>query len=125
MPWKYSDREARAVFKWNARLPSEHRAGFGDVRLAPLGVVLGLGLECDCGCGSGDTANVFRELENRQLDGVPEVHRIAFIGEHKAIEAVHQVADVTETARLRARAEDRHGQAAGPGRETLAPRGRH
>ena len=39
---------------------------------------------------------------------VAEVHGIAFGGLHEAVQAIHQIADVTEAARLRTIAENRH-----------------
>ena len=69
----------------------------------------GSGSKDDFRLGAGHAPDVFGELQNRHLARIAQVHRIAFVGQHQPVEPVHQVAHVTEAARLRAGAEDRHG----------------
>src|ERR1019366_5785146 len=108
-PAEVRNRLTQALFEAHARLPAEQRPGFGDIGFALLRVVLVQDLEDDFRSAAGHAADVIGELENRHLARISQVHRIPLRGEHEAIESIHQVADVAETAGLGAVAEDGHG----------------
>src|SRR5215210_2223026 len=88
------------------RLPAQHLPGSGDVGLANLRIVDRQRLVDDLALGRRDADDGLRELLDRELVGVAEVHRqvLAALGEQ--VETADQVVDVTKAARLRAVAED-------------------
>src|SRR5262245_14104797 len=61
----------------------------------------------DAALGTGELHDQVRHLLHRHLFGITDVHRIILLGEHEAIDAFHQIADVSERTRLATVAE--HG----------------
>src|SRR5256884_8714251 len=88
------------------RLPAEGRGGPAGLRLADLWIVRRERPKDDLTPGAGEAEDALGELEERHLLWVAEVDRIVHGRPHEAPEAVDQVGDVLERARLRAVAED-------------------
>src|SRR6266516_6368302 len=88
------------------RLPAEQLPGPGDVGLTDLRVIDGKSFEHDFAFRRDELHKCLRELQNRKLLRVAEVHRqmLAALGEQ--MEPADQVVHVAEAAGLRAVAED-------------------
>src|SRR5882724_8808536 len=70
------DRAAQALAQIDLRLPAQQVAGKGDVRLADLGIVGGQRLEDDLRPRPGQLDHRLRELQQRELVRVADVHRL-------------------------------------------------
>src|SRR5215210_1521549 len=88
------------------RLPAQHLPGSGDVGLANLWIVDGKCLVDDLALRRRKLDNCLRELQNRELLGIAEVHGqvLAALGEQ--MQAADQVVHVAEAPRLLTLAED-------------------
>ncbi len=86
-----------------------------------LGSSVGQRLVDDLALRAGHVDDEPRDLLDRHLLRVPDVDRVVLLREHQTDEAVHEVADVAEAARLRAVAEHRHVLVA----QRLRHEGRH
>ncbi len=118
---KERDRLFEALGQTHLRFPTQLLAGQRDVGLADLGVVLRQGHEVDLRGGPHQTEDLLGKLQNRHLGRVADVHRLHIVGVEQAPDALDEVGDKTERARLGAVAEDGE-RFPGPG---LADEGGH
>src|SRR6187200_3193053 len=91
---------AQPLVQLDLRLPAEDLARARDVRLAHLRVVDRQRLVEDLARRAGRREDRLRELEDRVLARVADVHRQVLAGLGEQGEAANQVVDVTEAARL-------------------------
>src|SRR5262245_8738897 len=99
---------AQSFLECDLRLPAEQLLRAGDVRLADLRIVHGQRFEHDLARRLGHADHGLRELENRELARVAEIHGQMLLARGKQIKAADQVVHVAEAPRLRSVAE--HGQ---------------
>src|ERR1700730_708706 len=82
------------------RLPVEELAGAGQIGAALFWIILREGLEDDLTRAAAQVADAGRELEHGDLVLRPEVDGLGVIGRQQADDALDEVVDVTEAARL-------------------------
>src|SRR6266511_533932 len=102
-----AEEAAQALLEGNGGLPAEKLLRARDVRPPDLRIVLRQGLEDDLTRRARNLDDRLRELEQRELAGVPEVDGEMLSARGEQVEAPHEVVDVAEAPRLRAVAEDR------------------
>src|SRR6185437_11519897 len=86
--------------------PIEDLFGAGDIEPALFGVVNGKGFVNDLLFCAGEGDDLFGELFQRDLGRVADVHRQVVVAEQEAVDAFHEIVDITEGAGLAAIAED-------------------
>src|SRR6476659_7345108 len=91
---------AQPFVQRHARLPPEHPLGQGDVGLALRGVVDRQWLVDDLRRRTGYLEHLLRQLENRELVGVADVHRPDVVAVEQGENPPDLVVDVTEAAGL-------------------------
>src|SRR5687767_11916032 len=79
-------------------LPFQGLAGIRDVRLAHARVVHGQGLEGDPAPAAGELLDLARDVQDRDLGGVADVHGARVAGVEQAQQALRLVVDVAERA---------------------------
>ena len=77
-------------------LPSKHRTGSSDVRLAHLGVINRQRAVFQLGARSGDAQDVFAKLLDGHFPRIPNVHRFMKIAHDEFVHPVDQIAYVTK-----------------------------
>src|SRR5881296_3782734 len=87
---------AQAVLERHFGLPRQNLARSGDVGLADLGIVDGERFENDLARRAAHAEDDPRELEQRVLAGVAEVHRQMLLARREEIQAANEVVDVAE-----------------------------
>src|ERR1700736_2877874 len=100
LPREVIDGVLESLLERNQRRPAEHLRGFGDIRLALLGIVLRKRAVDHAPALAGELTNSFRELHRGHLAWITEIDRITLLGAHQAVQAVHHIADIAEAARL-------------------------
>src|SRR6266446_567582 len=103
---------AEAVLASDLWLPAQQRAGTSDVGPPHARVVLRQRLVDDRALAAGQLQNFLGKIENAQFVRIAEVDRLVEVGKEQAIDALDEVADEAEAARLRAVAVDRQRLAA-------------
>src|SRR4051794_2615465 len=101
------DRALEAVAQLDGRRPPEQVASPRDVGPALLGVVGRQRLVDDLRARAGHVDHGLGEFEQRELVGVPDVHRIVLTGLGQGDDPADEIVDVAERPRLAAVAE--HG----------------
>jgi hypothetical protein len=92
--------------KLDPRLPSQQRAGLGDIGAAARWIVHRQIDKAQFALRSRDVQNGLRALQNRELHRVSNVDREVLLALRQAHDALDQIVDVTEAARLLAVAVD-------------------
>src|SRR5919197_4287789 len=107
LPAEGREHPSEPLLQLDLRLPPENLLRPRDVRLADLGIVDRKRLVDDLAHRAGDPDDGLRELVERELARVADVHRevLSALGEQN--EPADEVVDVAEAPRLRALAEDR------------------
>src|SRR5450755_2172020 len=101
------DRAPQTVDQLDLRFPAEDLAGQRDVWLAHLWIIGRQRLEDDLGLRARHLQHRLGELEQGELVGVADVHRVVVARLREGDDPADEVVDVTEGARLRAVAEHR------------------
>jgi hypothetical protein len=101
------ERELQAAAKADGRLPLEDRSCPGNIGTPLRGIVLRKRFVANPAAGPGDEENFTGAPQNVPLFRVADVDGKMFLGAGKAENAVDQIGDVAETARLAAVAIDR------------------
>src|SRR3990170_1463260 len=97
---------AEPLVERDLRLPGQDLLRAGDVRLADLRVVDRQRLEDDLAAAAPDLEHLLRQLEQRELLRVADVHRQVLAALLQRDQAADQVVDVAEASGLGAVAED-------------------
>ncbi len=89
-------------FEIDFRFPAKDTFGLGDIGLTTGRIVLRQGVELEGACGAKKALDSLGKLKQSDLVGIAEVDRLALIGEQQSIQAIDEIVDVAEAARLRA-----------------------
>src|SRR5262249_21294512 len=108
LPSEGRQHAAQSVFELDFRIPAEELLRTRDVGLTHLRIVDRQRLMHDLARRTGDTQHRLRELVQRELARVAEVHREVLLGFRERDEAADEVVHVTKASCLRAVTE--HGQ---------------
>ena len=100
------DRLRDSFVELDLRFPTENFPRPGDIGLAHFRIVHGKRFVFDLRFRSRDPNDLFRELFDRHLARVPDVHWLVEIAHGQPENSVDQVRHITERARLRAVAEN-------------------